>query len=159
MGFCLFESALERGLYVAINPAYVDDVQQSSKGIADYPVAHIEFAFKKGATKIPVLGAAQDIQKTMMKATKIGIEKVEIRVYGGRGKLTSQPLVLNNSSRVAVVMEIFPDQLGIAQVDSPTASYMFMDDGGKRLIVDRPGTFAFKANRKGEVPVLICRSI
>ncbi len=154
MGFCLFEQFDEPGYYFAINPSCVKTVIQEEKNFEGAPVCKLILYFEHEAFIPRILGIRADVQDFLIEATKIGSQALEINIVGSAKVLQTTPLILNNPGRVGLVREMMPEELSDFSAELKTASEIFMDDGKRRVMMQRPGVFAFSANAGGQVPIL-----
>lgn len=153
MGFCLFEHADVPGGFFAVNSAHVDDVmpQVGSRG---YSVSHIKLPVQTGDFNAYAAGDPKQVRKIIMEATKIGLQKVEADIVGSQTNFRASPLLLNNPGRVVLVRELLAEEIAERGAALLAMSEMYMEDGKLRLIAQRAGIFAYKANAGSRVPIL-----
>jgi hypothetical protein len=152
MGFCLFREAGNDTAWFAINVAHVQDiVPQDGYGA---PACLIELPFKSDNFMPVAAGALEAIQKNLVQASKIGLNKVEAELLTGQKTLKITPLLINNPNRIALVRELNEKELAAYETDVPVISSLVFMDGITRLLAARPGVFATKANANGKVPIL-----
>ena len=156
MGFCLFEHALSRNVFFAVNSAHVLDIVPQADGADNRPVCKLLFEFTPKNFETLAVGSKSNIEKTLREAAKIGLMKVEIMILTGQKAKHPKPLLLNQPDRVALLREMTLDEVGDRGGDDSfvTASELFMADGTARQIVERPGTFMLRANVNGRTAIL-----
>ncbi len=152
MGFCLFREAGSETAYFAVNVAHVQDIQPQEG--YDMPACLIELPFKIDNFTVVAAGALESIQKQLVQASKIGLNKVEADLLTGSKELRQTPLLINNPDRIALVYEMPAEQLASYETDAPAVSNLVFMDGTTRILASRPGVFAAKANAGGKVPIL-----
>lgn len=152
MGFCLFREFGPDPVYFAVNVAHVESFAQVDQ--RGDPACLLKFPFKLQTFKPLVAGSAEQVKKILYEASKIGVGRFTAEIMTGRGKDKPMPLVMNNTTKIALVRELKTDEIGAYNENSPTVSQLYFDDGTDRLIAGRPGTFAMKVNADGRVPIL-----
>src|SRR5688572_18428500 len=115
MGFCLFREAGSDTAYFAVNVAYVEDIlPQDDQG---EPACLIKLPFRLETFTPVAAGALEPIQKHLIKASKIGLNKVEAELLTGQKSLKQTPLLINNPNRIALVRELNDTELGAYETD------------------------------------------
>lgn len=152
MGFCLFERPDLRGFYIAVNVAHVDDVVPKDRHICRLDLS----AGPDAERLIEVLGQEMPIRKQLYEAAKIGLNKAEVTILGGKkGYYRPAPLLINALGRIVFARELAPEEFYQEDAEFVTASVLSLEDGTQRHIVDRAGLFARKANAGGRVPMIL----
>ncbi len=154
MGFCLFKDASGQGLFFAVNSSHVEDVLPQRDSPDGHPVCLLKFGFTPKRFRPVVVGARLDVRAFLMESAKIGVQKIECQTFVGDKKLRSAPLILNKTDRVVIVHELVPEEFARSGINSPTASEIMMEDGSVKVIAERPGVFAARANADRRVPIL-----
>jgi hypothetical protein len=150
MGFCLFRHANGK-MYFAVNGAHVVDVLPQNTNEGEETCLLKLSAPLKNFEPL-VAGTKADIFSLLRGSAKIGLQKVDIRIIGGRKHLHAAPMLFNQPDRIVFIREMDPSEF--AGADFVTASELVMDDGTLRMMVERPGVFVKKANAGGKVPML-----
>lgn len=154
MGFCLFECAEPRSLYVAVNAAQVDEIKALDKKSCRLSLC----SGPEDARSVDVLGPDKQVTAKLYEAAKIGFGKTEITILGGKAdKLRPSQFLLNAPGRAVMVRDLSPEEFIYEDAEFVTVSQMTFEDGTSRLIVDRAGLFARKANAGGRVPMLVIK--
>lgn len=153
MGFCLFEHAHTPGIYFAVNPAHLIEVEH----VEDEYRPQCRFIFDHKIEDFdPVVSAQRsDVDGVLKDATKIGMNKANLQVISGRNVMRANPLVFQHAPDVMLVREVLADELSKGDGSFVTASTLLFEDGKTRMVVERPGIFARLVNAKGRVPALI----
>lgn len=152
MGFCLFREFGPDQIYFAVNVAHVESFAQADqRGV---PGCLLKLPFKTRSFTPMVAGSADEVKKILYEASKIGINRYTAEILTGRGKDKPMPLVMNNTTKIALVRELKLDELSSFNENCPTISQLYFDDGMDRMIAGRPGTFVAKVNAGGKVPML-----
>lgn len=147
MGFCLLEQAGEAGVYFAVNAAHVAEiVPQGEKGKCLLKMSGLVPDFEPLA-----VGSKDEIQSLLLKTAKIGFRPVNIHILGGTRGKRPQPFLMNNTDRIMLVHEVFPEEFGEGSEGFMTASRLYIKKENPRLIVERPGVLARLANAGEEV--------
>lgn len=154
MGFCLFEYARTRGFLFAVNSAHVQNVTLHGEKSAGRPVCLLEMTHPTESLEVLAVGAEADIKALLAQASKIGVTKTEVTLISGNRARRPSPLLINRPDRVILVRELDPAEFIQPEDDFVTASEIFMDDGKKNRIVERPAIFASRANAGGKLPML-----
>lgn len=152
MGFCLFEHAYTPGIYFAVNPAHVIEIEEVQDESA--PLCRLVFEHRLEAFDPVVSAACQAVQSLLMQASKIGVNKADFHVLGGRDTLRPAPLLFQNAPNVLLVRELLDHEFPNGDGSFVTASTLLMTDGKTRLIVERPGVFVRGVNAGGQVFML-----
>lgn len=153
MGFCLFEQAKVEDLYIAVNSAHVEDILLQDKVRADgQSVSLLQFSFPVEQHPPLVLGGPDSVRKRLKEAANIGINKVELQsIGGGKKNMKASPLLMNQSDRIVLVREMLPEEFQNENISFLTASEVFLEDGSRRMIVERPAVFVSKVNAGGKL--------
>lgn len=158
MGFCLFENAEVKGYFIAINSSHVEDVTDAGFTTEKIPFCLFKFSLKSLDVRPRVLGSAAECMDLLKQGAKIGVDKVNARAFVGTRAMLHSPLLFNRTDRVVMVREMPPEEFGGRGIKTVTASEVLSVDTSKSIIVERPGTFAARANAQGVVPFLDVRS-
>ena len=151
MGVCLVEHALTRGISVAVNPAYVEDVVSQNGLKAKKAVCLLDIGVDLKGFRPFVMGAQESVLDLLRQAAQVGVQQISLRSIGGENKLRPSNFLMNRSDRIVLVREMFPDEFTGDPDSFTTASEMFLEDGSTRMIVERPGIFVGKANENGRL--------
>lgn len=154
MGFCLFKEASDRGLFFAVNSSHVEEVLPQRDSATGDPVCLLKFTLMPKKFRPLVLGTRRDVQDFLMKSAKIGVRKIECQTFFGDKKLRPAPLLLNKTDRIMIVREMMPEEFSRSGIASATASEIMLEDGSLKIIAERPGVFASRANADRKVPIL-----
>lgn len=159
MGFCLFEEVDDDGFYMAVNPAHVDDIELVGDTKQGWPVSRLKFSFNIHDFQPIILGDPKDIHKTLMKGVKVGTGKISVTDLNGFDNMSAKSDLFNHPDRVGVIKEQHVATLPLSNIMSHTASIMILDDGTPKMIEERPGIVARRANAEGNVPFLDIRGL
>jgi hypothetical protein len=152
MGFCLFREAGTGSAYFAVNVSHVQDLTpEDGHG---HPACLIALPTAIENYRPVASGALEQIQKHLMQASKIGLNKVEVELLTGQKSLRSTPLLINNPDRIMLIRELSIDEVTAYETEAPVISQIFFVDGTQRLMAARPGIFAARANAGAKVPLL-----
>jgi hypothetical protein len=143
----------QTGLYFAVNVRHVQDVVPHKVASLNHPVSLIHFGFTNEKFTPLAFGKPDEIHALLKQATKIGLGKVEVQVLTGQKGRAVNSMILNHPERIAMMREMEPEEIAACEVPCTTASYAFFGDGTERIIIGRPGTFAYKVNAENKVPV------
>lgn len=154
MGFCLLEHAYTSGFYMAVNPAYVEEIKPLPLDERGRPLSLLKFPVSTDNFSPAVIGEKDDVQSLLIKGAKIGLGKLEIHIVAGQANIKPVSMLMNKADRIVLVRELLPEEF-IGQVNNcPTLSEMYFEDGSVKRITERPGIFALRVNRDGQVPRL-----
>jgi hypothetical protein len=154
MGFCLFKEAANRELFFAVNSSHVEEVLPQRDSPEGQPVCLLKFSISPKKFRPLVIGTRRDVQDFLMKSAKIGVRKIECQTFVGDKKLRAAPLLLNKTDRIIIVREMMPEEFMRSGIASATASEIMLEDGSLKIIAERPGVFAARANADRKVPIL-----
>lgn len=155
MGFCLFKEAANRELFFAVNSSHVEEVLPQRDSPEGQPVCLLKFSISPKKFRPLVIGTRLDVQNFLMQSAKIGVRKIECQTFmGDSKKLRPAPLLLNKTDRIVIVREMMPEEFARSGIASATASEIMLEDGSLKIIAERPGVFAARANADRKVPIL-----
>jgi hypothetical protein len=154
MGFCLFKDASGGELFFAVNSSHVEEVLPQRDSAEGHPVCLLKFSVMPKKFRPLVIGTRLDVQDFLMKSAKIGVRKIECQTFMGDKKLRPAPLLLNKTDRIVLVRELMPEEFARSGIASATASEIMLEDGSLKIIAERPGVFAARANADRKVPIL-----
>lgn len=154
MGFCLFKEASGGELFFAVNSSHVEEVLPQRDSPSGEPVCLLKFTLMPKKFRPLVIGTRIDVQDFLMKSAKIGVQKIECQTFVGEKKLRPAPLLLNKTDRIIIVREMMPEEFIRSGIASATASEIMFEDGVIKVIAERPGVFASRANADRKVPIL-----
>ena len=154
MGFCLLENADMRGLFCAINPSHVEAIESVPGSLYAFPAVHVRFALPALDFPGVFVGDEKTVKTLLMKALKLGINRVESTILGGMNHAGMTPLLINHPERVVLARELMPEDFPQEAKLVPVASHLYFSDRSVRKIAQRPGIFAMRANQGGKVPML-----
>lgn len=152
MGFCLFENFDGSGAFIAVNAAQVESFDECSDEQA------MTILSLYGGKALNVRGYHEDVKKVLRDASKIGTNTLNLHLVGGLHAMLPTPTIFRKVQDVLYVEEVAAEDLPTFRVrDIMTASTIYMDDGTKKVVLERPGVFARLANARGKVPILDIR--
>lgn len=154
MGFCLFKAVSDGELFFAVNSSHVEEVLPQRDSPLGIPVCLLKFSVMPKKFRPLVYGTRIDVQEFLMKSAKIGVRKIECQTFMGDKKLRPAPLLLNKTDRIVFVRELMPEEFARSGIASATASEIMLEDGSMKVIAERPGVFAARANADRKVPIL-----
>lgn len=154
MGFCLLKNPNSPYEWLAINPAYINGVQQEYLASSEMTVCALEFAkdIDRGLLPPYVCGSQEELNLILEQATKLGIKTATLTVLTGKKKERSMPVQISNASRIVYIRELLPEEFITEGSALVTCSEIAFEDNTRRYVVERPGKIALLMNSRDEVP-------
>lgn len=158
MGFCLFRHADLPNTFFAVNPAFVDGVEEviDKKAGRRYALLQINHPAMKNVKFFrPVVDApAEQLRAVLRQGAHLGVRQLKTVMIPKPTSKKTMPLLVAQPDRVFLVHEMDSD---VYNEDTPFASgsIAYFDDGSVRILGLRPGVFAHQTNARHTVPMLI----